>query len=917
MNKVDFSVHSIIFFSCLLLVFFLMGGNGFAQTTLVTLEGTITDVDGVPLPGVNVTALNVDTGYDYSVVSRSDGTYIITGMEAGNYEVEVSLSGFATVKRQGLTFNVGARLSIDFELNPSTLEEEVTVVAQSPMVEVTKSEISGVVKREQIDSLPLLDRDFDSLSLLAAGAQEGGYGNITSNALPVGMGDVVVDGVANEHGISNGPKTAIPADAIQEFRVMTNMFAAEYGNVAGMLRSAITRSGTNDFRGRASFYFRDEMFDTPNYFTNHDGYKGEKIEDYEKPDFKHLNPSAYLGGPLVQDKLHFFLTYEGFFTETYAQITSPLVEPESVAQPETRHRIMLKLNYQLNEKNHFMFRFNVNRNKSENMGTGGLITKDWAMDYPEQLYDFQLNWTMFPSDTTINEVKILFATDNYTYFPSDPAQNDAFSIIRPSGYFGKPTNAPQSGWTKRLEILDNYSIIRGDHTIKFGFDYHYAPMGGNVTIMQPGLYVFPTDDDFNPANPGTYPVVFQRWAGDTIFTMPQHMFSVFAQDSWNVSPRFTLNYGLRYNYYTMSEFDIKAFHFPANFCPRIGFSWDPVGDGRTSVRGGIGTFTSNFFGNAAFSYVYLGLVTTQQILFPNYPNPDAANPWWPFLEQVLGMPPGFLQNQGGAQSMATYKFQEGLVAPHTLQATLGVQREVMTDLSLGVDLVYTRGYNLFTEDNDNPVIPGTGGVRVDPTMGDVFVVTDHGKSDFRSVYFTLNKRYSSGWALELTYTLGWSKSDTEFIASVDTYDDDGWERLYGYTSGDSRHKITAAGIVDLPLSFQLSGTLLWRTARPWTPYYGYDENLDTLVSDYYEDYNRNQRRGFNHLFFNVRLSWFLKLDKVRFQIFGEVYNVTNYNNFTDISGNRFIAPGVESEIFGQPTVALDPRLIQLGIRLDF
>jgi len=916
MNKPYFSARIFILFSCLLLVFFLIGGKGFAQTTLVTLAGTVTDDDGVPLPGVTVTVRNVDTGYDYSSISREDGTYIITGIEPGNYEGEIRLSGFATELRRGLTFHVGARLTIDFALKPSTLEEEVTVVAQSPMVEVTKSEISGVVKREQIENLPLLDRDFNTLSLLAAGAQQNAGGGMTSNALPFGMGDIVVDGVSNEHGISNGTRTAIPADAIQEFRVMTNMFAAEYGNAAGMVRSAITRSGTNDFRGRASFYFRDEMFDTPNYFTNHDGYQGDKIEDYEKPNFKHLNPSAFFGGPLVQDKLHFFLAYDGFFRETYAQITSPLVEQETVAQPSHSHSMMMKLNYQLNEKNLFMFRMNLTRADAENLGVGGLFTRDWGMSNPEWGNDFQISWTMFPSDSTINEFRILLATDNYNYFTTDPAQAEAYSIIRPSGYFGKPTNAPQDGWTKRLQILDNYSIIKGDHTIKFGFDYHYAPMGGNVTIMQPGLYVFPTDDDFNPANPGTYPVVFQRWAGDTIFTMPQHMFSVFAQDSWNVSPRLTLNLGLRYNYYTMDEFDIKAFHFPANLCPRIGFSWDPVGDGRTSIRGGIGTFTSNFFGNAAFSYVYLGIVQAQQILFPNYPNPDAPNPWWPFLEQVMGMPPGFLQNQGGASSLATYGFKQGLVAPHTLQATIGVQREVLADLSLGVDLVYTRGYNLFTEEDENAVFPGTGGLRPDPTQGEVWMVTDRGKSDFKSVYFTLNKRYSRGWALELTYTLGWSKSDTEFIGSVDTNDDDGWERVYGYTSSDTRHKITAGGIVDIPWGFQLSGTFLWRTAWPWTPLYGYDENMDTLVSDYI-DYNRNEQRGFNHLFFNIRLSKFFSIKEIRLQVFAEVYNVTNYTNFTNISANKFSSPGVESPIFGQPTVALDPRLIQLGIRFDF
>ncbi|MFC2166023.1 hypothetical protein ACFLT2_13635, partial [Acidobacteriota bacterium] len=203
-----------------------------------------------------------------------------------------------------------------------------------------------------------------------------------------------------------------------------------------------------------------------------------------------------------------------------------------------------------------------------------------------------------------------------------------------------------------------------------------------------------------------------------------------------------------------------------------------------------------------------------------------------------------------------------------------------------------------------------GGIRQDPTRGMVEVVADTGKSEYKGMYFTLRKRYSHGWSLDVTYTLGNGKSNTEFMDYVDSYEEDGWERKYGPSSSDARHTISASGMVDLPLGFQFSGIVFFRSALPWTAYYGYDENRDTLWSDYLE-YNRNSRRGFNHFWINARISKFFNVDPLRLHLFVEVYNLTNHTNFIAISPNQ------NSEGFGNPTQAMDPRQIQLGIRVDF
>jgi hypothetical protein len=205
----------------LALAIFFTGAKAAAQTTSVTLEGRVTDEQGSPLPGATVAAKNAETGYAKSATTKEDGRYIISGLQAGRYECEVSIPGFAKEIRKGLAFSVGARHTVDFVLKQTTIEEEVTITATSPVVETTKSEISGVVDRIKIDSLPLLDRDFAALTLIKAGVASE-YGDIRSNAQPYGSEDILTDGVSNEWVGRNTVNMAIPADAIQEFRVMTN-----------------------------------------------------------------------------------------------------------------------------------------------------------------------------------------------------------------------------------------------------------------------------------------------------------------------------------------------------------------------------------------------------------------------------------------------------------------------------------------------------------------------------------------------------------------------------------------------------------------------------------------------------------------------------------------------------------------------
>jgi hypothetical protein len=879
-----------IFSACFLTAFFLAGSKGLPQTTLVTLEGMVTDDQGAALPGALLNLKNAETGYTYRATSRPDGRFIISGIQPGKYEMEVSLQGFQTQKRLGMTFNVGARLKIDFTLGAATIKEEIVVTAEAPMVEVTKSEVSKVIDRSKIEDLPLLDRNFGDLAMMKAGVQ-----GSRSNAQPAGSEEIIVDGVSNEWVGRNTQRASIPADAIQEFRVMTNQYQAEYGNSSGMVWSAITRSGTNELKGRVSFFTRDEAFDDVNYFVNHATYDGPELpkDQWQKADYSHYLFGGILGGPIIKDKAHFFLAYSGTRHTDYALIISPLVPKEQVKVGSVPNQFLAKFNYQLSEKHLLTFRYSLDGQRSTNQGMGGLYTKERGYDYNNTVHELQGSWIFYPADNAMNEFRALFSSsvgEDIVYSPG------TYTVDRPSGYFGKYGAYPQEADEKRLQFNDNFSWFLENHNVKIGVDYSRIRLDGFVDQYIPGYFVFQTDKPFNAADFSTYPLVFYYNKGVRDFDFPYTEAGIFVQDTWRIHRRLTLNLGLRWNYYSCKNIDINHADIH-HLNPRFGFSWDPVGDGKTSIRGGFGTFTQNPQLNIGLIAGLMASMDIRTVFYPNYPDPFLPNPFYP---SILGTLP-----------VDQYTTEPDLSPPTTVQMTLGAEREIIRDLSLGIDLIWTKGSKFTRLENFNPVIPGTSTVRKDPTKGNQFTFTDNGRSDYQAVYFTLTKRLSRGWALDLSYTLSQSKADVESEqTSAWSYDDNAWDRQYSYTNNDARHMLAVSWIANLPLGFQLSGLFAYNSKTPWNAVYATDMNKDSLRNDYVDEH-RNSRRGFDAYSLNLRISKYITIGRFRFQILGEAYNVTNRVNF----GGIYTYYGTAN--FGKPLAAGSPRRIQLGARIDF
>ena len=289
---------------------------GAGQVTTATLVGVVTDQTGGALPGATVNVRSIETDITRTLTTDADGRYRAAGLEPGQYEVTVELTGFQSTRRPDIRLSVGQNLTLNVTIGVGTIQDVVTVSGESPIIDTTSSSISAVVDAQQIRELPLNGRDFSQLTLLQPGVLAS---PTTSRQVDRGMGTQVSVAGARPNQISyqldgtdvnfqgNGsPGSAagglLGVETVREFQVLINNYSAEYGRSSGGIVTAVTRSGTNSLRGSAFGFLRDETFDSKNYFDD---------PDSDIPPLDRHQVGGYVGGPIVREKTFFFGSYEG------------------------------------------------------------------------------------------------------------------------------------------------------------------------------------------------------------------------------------------------------------------------------------------------------------------------------------------------------------------------------------------------------------------------------------------------------------------------------------------------------------------------------------------------------------------------------------------------------------------------------
>lgn len=882
-----------------LMVLAVSSGLAIAQTTTASLRGTVKDASNAVLPGVTVTVRSPETGFTRTAATDAKGDFYITFIPPGRYSVTVEIQAFQTETKPDVRFEIGQEASLDFVMKIASVAETVTVTGDAPLVETTKTTVDNVIRREQLDELPIAGRNASNLAMLAPGIVPRGSTEepVTSEGQPRGSGQALLDGVSNNLALLNSIRSNAPPDSVEEFQVLTSQYAAEFGNASGIVLNTITRSGTNQVHGRVYYFHRDQALDARNAFA------------LTKASLEQKQGGGWLGGPIIKNRTHYFGSLELTRRLQYATVNTP-IEKSDVPQPFTNNNALVKITHQINNINRLTGRFSMDHPLQKKQGVGGLNTTSWGIDYLTWDYAYVGTLSTILSNRALNELRFQYSDAGIDIQVDQP---NSFTINRPGSYSGKPSNQPQRIPEIRYQIVDNFSYERGDHHLKFGFDYSRVTSDGYLYQNNPGVFQFSTDRPFDSNDLSTYPISFQKNEGGVTFRFVGTTFSAFGQDAWRVGRGFTLNMGVRYDSYVVTGTDMQK----TNFAPRVGFAWDPFGSGKTTVRGGFGMFYNSIMFNVPIFTSFFASQSTILINNPGYPDP-------------------YSRGAAGNVPVSTYQAQGNAPVPRTYNTTIGIQREIATGLSVGADYVNSRGRDLIRIVEMNPTLPPTF-ARLDPTRGFIRELQSTGYSNYQALLVGVKGRFSRG-QLSLAYTLSTAKTTNEAENGLTSQDDRAPNDSYGYTNMDERHRLVMQGSYTLPWGIQAGAVVMVRSGRPVNITLGTDPNkngvtnerpnlvsgaqLDTddmtKLSNFsipstgvFGDLPRNAGRGPGWWELDLRLSKVFQLQKMRLEVLAEAFNVDNHVNLNSWIGN------MRNANFGKSITADIARQVQLGLRVGF
>ena len=689
---------------------------GYAQTAAAgDVSGTVRDSTGGVLPGATLVLANIETGVERTSVTNETGRFRIPAVAAGAYTLTVSLDGFATVQRAGLTLEVGQVLAVDVALPPAGVSQEVTVTADAPVIEPGRTQTGAVVSRTEIENLPSNGRDFLSFSTQVAGVtgqQMSGQGSgISFNGQRARSNNISVDGVDANGALNGNTRLTLSQEAVREFQVVTSQFAPEFGRAAGGLVNIVSRSGTNDFRGNAFLYVRDESMDARNAFVTEG-----------KPQFERQNYGGTFGGPLKRNRTFFFGAVErmqrdesGVITISDSAVAAinavlaarpiPNAGVTSIATgvyPITRRDTLVsfKLDHTLNANNTLAFRYTYGESNEGNaggVGIGGLVDESGGGGQRNTDQSFLGTWTQVISPALLGELRVQVAPRDLTQYAND----EVGPRVSISGVatWGRNTNFPVILDETTTQGSYTMSWQRGRHFVKFGGDIAHISSTSSFPVSFAGSFTFGSLATFTAGTPTT----FTQGFGNPQIDLPDTMYAAFAQDSWSLSDRLTLVYGLRYDYDAQPQnvprdrsnpieapLDDGIHRDGNNVSPRAGFTWDPIGGGRTLIRGGYGRF---------YDKVFL-LVARNALLARQSISLSGANAAAQFREGAFPeseqLPPGFSL----ARPSINVSDPE-MQIPYVDQVSLGVERQFGRDWSAAVNVVRNWGADLLVSDNTN------------------------------------------------------------------------------------------------------------------------------------------------------------------------------------------------------------------------
>jgi hypothetical protein len=800
-----------------LLILVLCAGIALAQQPTGTIRGQVTDEFGGVIVGAAVSAVDPN-GVEKTATTNGDGAYAVNGLAPGKYTVRVKAKGFGDFEQADVELTAGRAQQLNVILRVTIEQQKVTVTPEGTGVSTDPENNLGaiVLKGADLEALPDDPDDLVAALQALAGPAAGPNG-----------GQIFID------GFTGGRMP--PLSSIREIRINSNPYSAEYDRPGFGRIEILTKPGTDQFRGQASFSFNNQALNSRNPFAP------------TRPPYMSRQYGGTLSGPISKKKASFFVDFEKRDINDDAVINGSTLDAnlnivpfsDTVPTPNRRTEFSPRIDYQINAKNTLVARYEYEHSRnSTGVGTFSLPSRLYNTFRTQQTA--RLTETAVINKKTVNETRFQFNHQT----SGDTANNSIPTISVQEAFTGGGSQIGlASNQQNRWELANTTSLALGMQTVRFGVRVR----GINITSISPnnfgGTWTFAgtrrpgqttgltsiqsyqitlqgLQQGRTPAQiraDGGGATQFSIATGNARATVGQIDFGGFVQDDWKYRPNLMLSFGLRYENQTNVTSNF-------NFAPRVSFAWapgptSPQHPAKTTIRGGFGIFYDRIGENLTLQANRLNGTNQQQFIVTD---PALLNSF-PNVPSIAAL---------AAQPVTIYDLEKGIRAPYTMQSAMSVERALPHNFRASATFSHSRSLHLLRTRPINAPLPGTfaAGAPVRPmnSINNFFEYESSGRFNQNQFIVTLGGQLNRNVSFSANYVLSKTNSDSDGGFPADPYNLSG---EYGRASNDVRHRFTLFGSFRAPWGISLSPLFVIASGAPFNITIGRDLNGDTLFTD--------------------------------------------------------------------------------------